>query len=225
MVQHVDFDDLPELDDLPDLTDATAADAGLDSLPAPARHVADGQRQETITGLKKQALTALIGALPAPDATVWLVSNGSGGTYGYRAVEGAFEFGHFIPVLVDMIGPPVDDVYVSTWSMNRHHAAALLRLYDEGKARRIAVMSDNYFLRREAAIATALKIGLEARPGCRFKSFKNHTKIVAVGGPAACVTVFSSANLSAQPRAECYTLTTAPAVYHWIVRDFFEAVL
>lgn len=183
-------------------------------------------RRQYINGLRKQALNDLIAELPPPDTDVYILSNGSGGTYRQTDETKVFEFGHFIPVLVQMLGGHGCIAYVSTWTMARQHSLNLLEMVDTGELAQLAVMSDAYFLRRESAIANQLVTGLLAR-GQRFVAFKNHCKVIAIasadGTRTACV--LGSANLSSQPRAENFTLSTDPGLYTFLRDGFFEAML
>lgn len=196
-----------------------------DTLPAPIRFDRKRAKAEFINGLKKQALSDLLKELPPPDTDVYILSNGSGGTY--RIGEDnpkAFEFGHFIPVLCEMLGNKHITAYVSTWTMNRWHALNMLQMLDDGILQSLAVMTDPYFLQRESVVANTLVEGLMKRQQ-RFKAFKNHVKAVCLSSASRTVSVLASANLSAQPRAENFTLSTDPALYRFLVNDFFEVML
>lgn len=196
-----------------------------DTLPAPIRYDRKRQKVEFINGLKKQALSDLLKELPSPDTDVYILSNGSGGTYRIGEENPkAFEFGHFIPVLCEMLGNREVTAYISTWTMNRWHALNLLQLLDDGVLKSLSVMTDPYFLQRESVVANTLVEGLMKR-GQRFKAFKNHVKAVCLSIDTRTVSILASANLSAQPRAENFTLSTDPGLYQFLVHDFFEVML
>lgn len=151
-----------------------------DTLPAPITYTRRVGKRRYLDGLKKQALSDLIPELPPTDTDLYLLSNGSGGTFRMNdEATNAFEFGHFIPVLVRLLGDANCILYVSTWTMNRSHALNMLQLVDDGKVARLAVMTDPYFLRRESAVANQLVEGIRARQQ-RFKAFRNHAKILAL---------------------------------------------
>lgn len=217
-----------DMSDLADVLGDAARTETADQLPAPVRHDRRGiERREYINGLRKQALTELITELPPPNVDLYILSNGSGGTYkpSQQSAQ-AFEFGHFIPVLVDMLGGQGCTAYCSTWTMNRSHALNMLDMLDTGELASLAVMTDPYFLRRESAVANTLVIGLRER-GQRFVAFKNHVKALAIASADGqrVVTVTGSANLSSQPRAENFTLSTDPGLYEFLKDDFFEVML
>lgn len=197
-----------------------------DNLTAPIRHDRKTAKRQFVNGLKKQALTELVRELPPPDTDVYILSNGSGSTYRVGGDPLAFEFGHFIPVLVDMLGGNGCTLYVSTWTMNRQHALNILDMVDTGKIARLAVMTDPYFLQRESAVANQLVTGIKQRKQ-RFLAFKNHVKALAIANAdnTQFTVVTGSANLSSQPRAENFILSTDPGLYWFLVSEFFEVML
>lgn len=182
-----------------------------------------GRKREYRAALAKEALTRIVPELPPPDTDLWIIGNGSGSEINNGRINpDAFSFGDFIPHLVSMLGDRDITLYVSTWSMALPHALKILNLLDTGQVGRCAVLTDQYFRRREQAICNQLLTGLLSR-GQRFATFKNHCKILALSNPAGnTAVIMGSSNLSAQPRAENWTLSTAPDLYEWVVREFFE---
>lgn len=199
-------------------------------LSKPLLHARKAKRREFITGLKREALTELIGELPPPDTDLWIVSNGSGAEKKWHTggidVQ-AFDFGSFLPVLVKMLGDRDVIGYVSTWTMNAQHGKNMIAMLADGRLAALTVFTDPYFSRREAVVYAQLVTGLQRYPDRgRYLSFKNHVKSIALAAPdgRTCVIV-GSANLSAQPRCEGYVLSTAPDVYQFYRDEFFEAML
>lgn len=215
------FDDLSWLGIDGDTEDLQTVDQLL-TPKVSARTVA---RRTFINGLKKQALNQLVPELPPPDTDLYIIGNGSGAEIRNGINQFAFDFGTFIPHIVQMLGNKNCTAYVSSWTMNRYHVKALLELYDTQALTKITVVSDPYFKTREAAICNELITGLLSR-GQRFLAFKNHVKCIAISAPdGRCCTVTGSANLSAQPRCEQYVLTTSPDVYQFFAVEFFEAMV
>lgn len=219
-----DFDlpdfDLPGDDDEPDFITAR-------QLAAPVRFERREAKRVMVNGLKREALSTLIPVLPPPDTDLYIISNGSGAERIQGRIDArAIDFGTFVPVLVDLLGAQGCTAYISTWTMNRNHALMLLELLDTGALARLTVATDPYFTRREAAIAATLIQGLDER-GQQFRAWKNHVKAVCIASAdnRRFVTVTGSANMSAQPRCEQFTLTTAPDVYQFFVTEFFEAMM
>lgn len=183
------------------------------------------RKRAFVNGLKKEALNELIPDLPPPDTDLYVIGNGAGAEIRHGTNPLAFDFGHFIPHVVRLLGDRECSVYVSSWTMNRTHVKSILERFDDGAIASLTVFTDPYFKRREAAIANELITGLLAR-GQRYLAFKNHCKIITMHNPAGdCCTITGSANLSAQPRCEQYVLTTSPDVHQFFVTEFFEAML
>ena len=195
------------------------------NLRKPIRKEIAGRKREYINGLKKQALTDLVASLPPEDTDLYILSNGSGSTYRLGGQALAFEFGHFIPVLAGMMNITGGWMYLSTWTMNRAHSLNILEFIDNGTYGHVAVMTDPYFLRRESAVANNLVEGILRRKQ-RFIAFKNHVKCLcmATADETQTVVVTGSANLSSQPRAENFILSTNRELYQWMKTEFFEAM-
>jgi hypothetical protein len=192
---------------------------------SPLIHARRVAKREFVNGLKKEALNALLPSLPDPDTEVYILTNGSGGTYRLHDNPDVFEFGHFVPVLAERLGGHCD-LYASTWTMNRAHGKELLQCLDDGRLRSVVLFTDPYWKRRESAVANEVISGLLAR-GQRYLCFKCHTKIVAMASADGerVVNVFSSCNFSSQPRTENITLNTDMSTFDWLKRDYFEAML
>lgn len=200
------------------------------TLAHPIVHARREGKRQFINGLKRQALTDLIPVLPPPDTDLYIVSNGAGAEKRWTPggiAEDAFDFGTFIPHIVEQLGNVGCVAYVSTWTMNRNHALSMIDMLTDGRLARLTVMTDPYFKRRESAVAAELITGLAQFPERgRFLAFKNHVKSICIATrdeSQTCV-VTGSANLSAQPRCEQYVLTTDPAVYRFFRDDFFGAM-
>jgi len=200
-------------------------------LRQPALHARRAAKRTFVNGLKREALTALIPDLPDPDTDLYVIGNGAGAEKKWTpgGIEPkAFDFGTFIPHLVERLGNTGCTAHVSTWTMNRNHALSMVEMLATGALAHLTVITDPYFKRREAAVAAELINGMARFPGRgRFLAFKNHVKAICVANADASrfCTVTGSANLSAQPRCEQYVLTTAPDVYWFFVREFFEVMV
>jgi hypothetical protein len=190
------------------------------------------RRKEFINGLKREALNQLIPELPPPDVDLWIVSNGSGAEVRHGINPLAFDFGSFIPHIVRMLGDKDCEAYVSSWTMNENHVKSMIAMLDDGRLSKLTVFADPYFARRTPPIYAQLVTGLQKHGARgRYLAFKNHVKCIAIRHDApssaditAC-TITGSANLSAQPRAEQYVLSTDPNVCLFFIRDFFEVML
>lgn len=128
------------------------------------------------------------------------------GTATHCISNGTADFFTWIPVIIDRMGGSVDEFYGSTWTMNRNNARELLSLFDQGKIRRVNMLTGDYFKAREPAVYANLYEGLLAR-GQRFAVFANHSKICTFRNSAFAVTVEGSANFTSNPRLEQYVIT------------------
>jgi hypothetical protein len=163
-------------------------------------------KDRAILGLKKEALADIVQNPPAENECFHIVSNGR------------WDYYSFIPLILGWI-QTADEFYGSTWTMNRGNAKDLLGLYDAGDIKRITMVSGNYFLKRESAVAATLIEGLQER-GQRFKCWENHTKIILLSNHESnswfCVE--GSANFTANPRTEQNILINSKEIY-----DFHKA--
>lgn len=196
-------------------------------LARPLLHERKAAKREFISGLKREALNALIPTLPPPDVDLYVVGNGAGAEVRHGINPLAFDFGSFIPHIVKQLGDRDCTAYISTWTANAQHVKTLIDMLDDGRLAALTVATDPYFKTREAAVCNQLILGIQRHaPRARFLAWKNHVKCICIADAAGerFCTVTGSANLSAQPRTEQYVLTTAPDVYHFFVREFFEAM-
>lgn len=197
-------------------------------LSEPKLHARRAARREFSTGLKREALTELIPALPPPDVDLYVIGNGAGAEIRHGINPLAFDFGTFIPHVVRMLGDKNCIAYVSSWTMSEIHVKSMIAMLDDGRLSRLVVFADPYFSRRTPAIYAQLATGLQRHyPHGQYLAFKNHVKCIALATSdesRTCV-ITGSANLSAQPRCEQYVLTTAPDVYTFFRDEFFEAML
>lgn len=209
--------DLPALDlpplDLPSLD--IFGDQPLQSNQQPTAWTLRRQARESFKrGLKRETLAELITEPPPPGTALHIVSNGR------------WDYFCFIPLILGWIGT-ADELTGSTWTMSRANALDLLKFYDEGKVKKLTVVTGNYFLRRESAVAATLIEGLKAR-GQRFKSWENHTKVILLSNAAqgAFWVVEGSANWTANPRTEQNIIVNSRELFEfhkgWIEEMFSQ---
>lgn len=174
-----------------------------------------------ITGMRQQTLNELLADLPEPGTDLYIIGNGSGAERRDGSDTGVYDFGSFVPYLIDKVSPDPVDLYISTWSMNKRSAVSVVDMVQSGRVRSFTLCTDQYFNRREVEIANYLLEHMQG-PGNNYISFKNHAKIIAVGNASACATITGSANLASQPRVEQYNLSTSRDVFNFYVENFFE---
>ena len=149
--------------------------------------------------IKMEHLAELLPCLPEPGWLFHVISSGN------------FDFWTYVPHLIDLAGH-FDELYVSTWTMNRQNAIEMLELYDTGKVGKLNLLTGKYFKRRETAVYALILEGLIKRKQ-RYIAFANHTKIMLLGNEREKIVVEGSANLTANPRAEQFILTNHADLY------------
>lgn len=163
-------------------------------------------KREAIAMMKQEHLRDIMPRKPEPGSAYHLISNGH------------YDFWTWIPVLLEEIGY-ADEFYGSTWTLNRQNCQELLRLFDNGRIRKVGFLTGLYFKRRETAVYALLMTGLAERRQ-RYVCLENHAKVTLLANHQTgdYLTVEGSANYTANPRIEQYCLTNDLTVY-----DFHKA--
>lgn len=198
----------------PDGITAPQAEDALETIAMPDLGILSRKdvRRRLILATKREAMADILDRLPVPGETFHVVANGT------------FDHFDFVPRIAELMGT-VDAFYGSTWTMNRQNALDLLELFDKGRLRAVALLTGVYFKRRETAVYATILEGLQAR-GQRFIAFENHAKVslFARNETATHITVEGSANYTANPRLENFTVTNDIQVYE-LHRTWMEAML
>lgn len=179
----------------------------------------------SIIGERDQSLSNIMPTLPDVDTDFYIIASGRGKDKHDDDIVQSFGFGNFVDYVCGKFGNGCV-VYISTWSMNLDHAYMLLELLDYGLIRNLHVLSDPSILNRKLEIMSILKAGMDKFTGNRMLMFRNHSKILCIrnrNGDRFC-TVTGSANLSGNPRAENYTVSTDPVMYQHFVDNFFDVM-
>jgi len=150
--------------------------------------------RRNLAALQEEELADVLTALPAQGESLHLVSNGR------------WDYWRLVPVALDLLGRPADELYGSTWTMSRQNVRELFALLDAGRIRSASILTGTYFLRRESAVAATLQEGLRAR-GLRYRAFANHTKVVLLAAPPDFLVFEGSGNWTGNRRAEQLTIT------------------
>lgn len=183
------------------------------------------EKRRFLAGERRQELSEIMPILPPSDTDLYIVATGRGKRLETGDIVQSFGFGAFVDYIVRIMGGSCI-VYISTWSMNTDHALMLPELLDSGLIKELHMLCDPSLLTRKHAIAATIMEGIARHEGSRFKSFKNHAKIMCIKDEKSenYCTITGSANLSGTPRAENYTVSTAPEMYHFFINQFFEAM-
>ena len=156
--------------------------------------------RKNYAALKQEVVKDFLTGIPAPGETWHIVSNGK------------YDFWTFVPVILDHLREPAREFYGSTWTMNRGNVLELLDLFDRGRIEKIAILTGTYFKRRETAVYATLTEGLLTRKQ-RYVAFQNHAKVILIRTEQAAIVIEGSANFTANPRLEQYTLTNDQGLY------------
>lgn len=178
------------LDDAPPLESVRMPGPGMIRRQGKARMVAM---------LKREHLREIMPLPPEPGVHYHLISNGKA------------DFWTWIPCMLDWYGT-AEELYISTWTLNRTAVVELGELLDAGRIRQASFLTGLYFKRRETSVYAALLECLHAR-GMRYVCFENHAKVTLIASGARRLVVAGSANLTANPRLEQYVLVDDPDVY------------
>lgn len=167
-------------------------------------------RHRDLSELKKEKIEAFLTELPKPGESFHIVSNGS------------FDYFNFMPVTVKLAGS-LQAFYGSTWTMNRNNVVDMFKLFDEGKIKRLAILTGTYFKHRESSVANTLIEGLSARKQ-RFIAFENHAKVMLMNDDPNFYVMEGSANFTANPRLEQNILVNDRDLYEFH-RGWMERIL
>lgn len=183
------------------------------------------EKRRYLAGERRQELSEIMPELPPIDTDYYIIATGRGKKVETGDIVQSFGFGAFVDYIVRIMGGGCT-VYISTWSMNTDHALLLPELLDSGLIAQLHLLCDPSLLTRKHAIAATIMEGIARHDGSRFKSFKNHAKIMCIIDTKEenYCTITGSANLSGTPRAENYTVSTAPEMCLFFINQFFEVM-
>jgi hypothetical protein len=152
--------------------------------------------------LKVATAADLIDELPNHGETIHAVS------------DGKFDYWNMVPVTIDLLGGHIGELWGSTWTMNRNNVSEMMELFDSQKVDSIAIITGTYFKRRESAVYAMILSGLVARKQ-KFVAFENHTKILLMENGKDYITIEGSANFTANPRFEQFTMSNDRTLYEF----------
>ena len=158
--------------------------------------------RKNYAALKQEIVKDFLTGIPEPGETWHIVSNGK------------YDFWTFVPVILDHLKEPAREFYGSTWTMNRGNAKELLDLFDRGRIEKVAILTGTYFKRRETAVYATLTEGLLTRKQ-RYVAFQNHAKVILIRTEKDAIVIEGSANFTANPRLEQYTLSNDQGLYEF----------
>lgn len=169
-------------------------------------------KRRTVNAMKKQALADVVRELPAAGECLHVVSNGD------------FDYWTYVPLLAGYLGT-VDEMYASTWVINRASVAELLEMLDAGTVRRLSFLGGDFMKTGDTSVYATLLTGLEAR-GMRMVCLRNHAKVTLLANHDAgsYIVLEGSANYTANPRIEQNIIANDRTLYEFH-REWMEEVL
>lgn len=150
--------------------------------------------------LKKEKAIEVLNSLPNENESYHVISNGS------------FDYFNLIPITVELLGNVCDEFYFSTWTMNLSNTKHLFEMFDAGKIKSIAALVGLYFKKRESNVFNELYEGLKKR-NQRIFSNENHTKISLLTNGFDYISICGSANFTANPRIEQFTVHNSKVLF------------
>lgn len=141
-----------------------------------------------INAARKDTLSNLINCLPEDNEYIHIISNGNYDAYS------------FVLIFADLL-QHIDELWASTWTMNRANVDNLFALHDAGKIDQINIITGLYFRRRETSVYATLVEGLIKRGG-KYCACENHAKVLLVRSGNKHYVVEGSANWTSNPRIE-----------------------
>lgn len=159
---------------------------------------------ETYKALKRKFAIRHLEKIPEPGTSVHIVTNAR------------FDFWDWVPAILEMAAPRFAvEWYGSTWILNRRNALELLKLFDEGKIRKIGFLTGIYFKRRKSAVFATVYEGLQAR-GQQFKACLNHSKWFSMLlDDGTGLTVEGSANFTENGNIETFVYTNDRGLFEF----------
>lgn len=150
--------------------------------------------------LNKEKALEVLNSLPKIDESFHIISNGS------------FDYFNLIPTTVEHLGNICNEFYFSTWTMNLSNTRHLFEMFDSGKIKSIAALVGLYFKKRESNVFNELYEGLKKR-NQRIFSNENHTKISLLTNGIDYISICGSANFTANPRIEQFTVHNSKELF------------
>lgn len=154
------------------------------------------------TFLKKEKAIKVLTELPKIDESIHIVSNGS------------FDYFTLIPILIELEKKQIKDFYFSTWTLNQTNSEAIINLFDEKKVQSINCLVGLYFKKRESNVFNYLYESLKER-NQRIFSNENHSKITLLNSDENYYIIEGSANFTANPRIEQFTIHNSQYLFNF----------
>lgn len=123
--------------------------------------------------------------------------------------SGNFDLFLLIPMTARLMNNVVEELWISTWSINRENVNKLMQLHDDGIIASISMITGHYFASRESEVYKTLKQYICSRKQ-RYQTFDTHAKIILMKNNCCDIVIESSANMTKNPRVEQVTVFNDP---------------
>lgn len=120
----------------------------------------------------------------------------------------------FIPFCISHFGH-IDELYLSTYTVNRRIADALIREYDKGTISRVNIFVSDSIKFRMPAVVDHLQAQLLTRPGITVQFAWNHSKITCARCRENYFVLEGSGNWSENAQFEQYVLINSRNIYEF----------
>lgn len=159
----------------------------------PARMKRAKLKRARMQVLKRENANELLSDMPQPGESFHFIGNG------------AFDCWTLTLILIDVMGGHSENLYTSTWTMNRDVLEDLFSLFDTAKIGGINAIVSVSFKRRKTGAYMVFTNGMEERKQ-KHLCVENHSKITLLNSGDDYIVIEGSANMTANPRLEQMTI-------------------
>ena len=122
---------------------------------------------------------------------------------------------HLLIVLLDRFGVPCATMRIATLSLSRRNVQVMAALYDQGRVRRVDLLTSDFFRRHDDDIFAEL-VQEFARRGQRVGAARSHCKVVTMAlDDGRRYVLEGSPNLRTNRNAEQFCLSRDPLLHGW----------
>lgn len=159
---------------------------------------------------KIKILHELIDRLPVPGEDFHIIGGGNIDAF------------HIIPCTL-CYTRAIEEMYIATWSMTRGNMKDLLKLFDNGKIRKLNIVISIFFQGRYKGDCAFLKSEMKKR-NQKIVICKNHAKIILMDSGDEGLVFQGSANFTANPRIEQMVFSNSRELYGFY-RETMDSIL
>jgi hypothetical protein len=160
--------------------------------------------------IKKDCLKNIMPEFPGHNEILHLITNGS------------YDLYNMVAYFIDKY-KTIDNFIGSTWCMNAWNIKDLKEKYESKIINNITLITGDYFkLKQRSEYGQLAEFMVKNR--LKYKSCKNHAKIMLLNKDNIYITIESSANFTTNPRVENFTLYSNKELYQFHENWILEAI-